>query len=263
MRPNLLRAAMADGNVAANAWISSSGTYAAEALSHAGFDSVTIDLQHGMFGIDTAVALLQAVSSGPAVPMVRSSGADPAEIGKLLDAGAYGIICPSIDDAVTCADFVSACRYPGVGVRSFGPSRGLLYGGPDYVAHADTTVVAWAMIESATALSNLDEIVAVDGLDGVYIGPNDLALSLGERPGGSFSEPVLEAIVRVVEAARRRGIYVGAFCGGEETARQLVDLGLDLVTPGNDISLLRDAATRRIAAIRGHRTLATANAGGY
>ncbi|WAC56816.1 HpcH/HpaI aldolase family protein [Gordonia sp. SL306] len=248
--------------VAANAWISSDSRYAAEALSYAGFDSVTVDLQHGMFGIDTAVSLLQAISAGPAVPMVRCSRLDGAEIGKLLDAGAYGIICPSIDDAEQCRDFVGACRYPPVGTRSFGPSRGLLYGGPDYVDHANDSVLTWAMIESRSALDNLDEIAAVEGLDGIYIGPNDLAMSLGERPGGAMPESVREAIRRAVQVARARGIFVGAFCGGEDAAADMVDCGMDLVTPGNDISFLRDAANRRLSVIRRLTTLVS-DASGY
>ncbi|WP_370185446.1 HpcH/HpaI aldolase/citrate lyase family protein [Rhodococcus wratislaviensis] len=262
MRPNSLRTTMAGGAVAANAWISNGGTYAAEALSHMGFDSVTVDLQHGMFGIDTAIDLLQAVSAGPAIPMVRCSSRDSAEIGKLLDAGAYGIICPSIDDAPACAEFVSFCRYPPAGTRSFGPSRGLLYGGADYVDFADETILTWAMVESSRALANLEEIVDVDGLDGIYIGPNDLALSLGEPAGGAISPRVREAIEVIARATHSAGKYVGAFCGGEDAARDLVDLGLDLITPGNDISYLRDAATRRLDAVRGHRTL-TADASGY
>lgn len=261
MRPNHLQKLMSERLVAANAWISSDSAYAAEVFSHAGFDSVTVDLQHGMFGIDTAVSLLQGISAGPAVPMVRCSRLDAAEIGKLLDAGAYGIICPSIDDAAQCREFVSACRYPPVGNRSFGPSRGLLYGGPDYVDHADSAVLTWAMIESRSALDNLDEIAAVEGLDAIYIGPNDLAMSLGERPG-ALSEPVRGAIRRAVRVAREHGIFVGAFCGGEDAAAEMVDFGMDLVTPGNDISFLRDAATRRLNVIRRRPTI-VADASGY
>src|ERR1700737_1575156 len=122
---------------AVTAWVSIDSPYLAEVLSYCGYDAVTIDLQHGMFGLDGAIALLQAVSAGPAVPMARCPSHDHSTIGKLLDAGAFGIVCPAIDSAVEAAAFVSACRYPPTGRRSFGPSRGLLYGGPDYVEHAD------------------------------------------------------------------------------------------------------------------------------
>src|SRR6185312_4258289 len=122
-------------------WLSTDSPYLAEVLSYGGYEAVTVDLQHGMYGIDRAVTLLQAVSAGPAVPMARCPSADTATIGKLLDAGAYGIVCPSVDTVEQAVAFVRACRYPPVGTRSFGPSRGLLYGGPDYVDRADETVL--------------------------------------------------------------------------------------------------------------------------
>lgn len=124
MRPNRVRELIGQQVTVVNGWVSCDSVYAAEVLSYAGYDTVTVDLQHGMFGLDWAIGLVQAVSAGPAVPMVRTSGLDPAAIGKLLDAGAYGLICPSIDDAQQCAALVAACRYPPTGKRSYGPARG-------------------------------------------------------------------------------------------------------------------------------------------
>lgn len=255
MRSNPLRAAMAAGNPVVNAWVSCGDGYLAEVLSHAGYDAVTIDLQHGMFGMSTAVRLLQAVSAGPAVPMVRSASQDPSALGKLLDAGAYGVICPGVDSAEQAAAFVAACRYPPQGVRSYGPSRGLLYGGADYLDHADDTVLTWAMVESAAGLSDLDRLLAVEGLDGIYVGPSDLALSLGERPGATEPGPLVRAALeQVASAARAAGRWCGVFCTSGEQARQLVEVGYHLVTPGNDVSLLRQAAGERVAAARGRPT---------
>ena len=182
MRPNRLRDVLASGATASPAGCRPTAAYLAEVQSYCGYDAVTVDLQHGMFGLDRAVTLLQAVSAGPATPLARCPSHDPATIGKLLDAGAYGIICPAIDDAAQAAAFVRACRYPPAGTRSFGPSRGLLYGGPDYLAHADETILTLAMVESVESLANLEAILETPGLDGVYVGPNDLALSLGEAP---------------------------------------------------------------------------------
>lgn len=252
MRPHRLRDLRAAGGTAVNAWVSSESCYAAEVLSHAGYDAVTVDLQHGVFGLDGAVRLLQAVSAGPAVPMARCSSLDPAEIGKLLDAGAYGIICPSIDTARACSDLVAACRYPPAGRRSFGPARGLLYGGADYVAAADRTVEVWAMIESRSALDHLEDIVSVPGLDGVYVGPNDLALSLGVEPGQDpVHRDVADALLRVVEVAHAAGVAAGAYCAHGGAARDLARDGYDLVTPGNDVVLLKEAAARALRASRG------------
>lgn len=252
MRPHRLRELTAAGVTAVSAWVSCDSPYVAEVLSHAGYDAVTVDLQHGMFGIDRAITLLQAVSAGPAVPMARCSSLDAAEIGKLLDAGAYGIICPSIDSPEQCAAFVAACRYPPVGRRSYGPARGLLVGGPDYVAHADTTVQAWAMVESRVALERVAEIVAVPGIDGVYVGPNDLALSLGVTPPAEGFAPEVEAALeRVLDHAHAAGVAAGAYCPDAASARRLGEAGFDLVTPGNDVVLLRESAARRLALTRG------------
>ena len=262
MRGNRVKELIDGGGFAVNAWVSCDSPYVAEVLSHAGYDAVTIDHQHGMFGLDRVITLLQAVSAGPAMPMVRCSHLDVAEIGKLLDAGAYGLICPSIDTAEQCVELVAACRYPPVGRRSFGPSRGLLYGGPDYVDHANDTVSVWAMIESREALENLPEIVAVPGLDGVYVGPNDMALSLGVAPATSpVAAEVREALSRVLEVGHAAGVAVGAYCADAQMAAALVGEGYDLVTPGNDVVLLREGAAQRLAATRGKRSSGVADAG--
>jgi len=263
VRINQLREKLNQDGPVICGWQSSDSPYLAEVLSYAGYDAVTVDLQHGMFGLDRAVTLLQAISAGPAVPLARCPSHDAATIGKLLDAGAYGIICPAVDSAEQAAAFVRACRYPPTGARSFGPSRGLLYGGPDYADHADGTVLTWAMIESATALENLDEILDTPGLDAVYVGPNDLALSLGERPGAVSPAPVvLAALERVATRARAAGRWAGAFAGDAALARRQAEMGFHLVTPGNDVGILGQAIAERIAAVRG-RALGGASAGGY
>lgn len=266
MRANTLRQVFAEGRTAVNAWISGDSGYLTEVLSHAGFDAVTVDLQHGMFGVDGALRLLQAVSTSPSVPLVRPSSLDAALIGKLLDGGAYGVICPSIDTPEQAAQLVRACRYPPRGGRSFGPSRGLLYGGSDYVAGFEDEVIVWAMIESAQALANVEAIAQVDGIDGLYVGPNDLSLSLGLSPGSRMPEPVVaEALERVTNAAHGCGRVAGAFCADGEVGAWLAGIGYDMVTPGNDAGLLRAAAAERIAKVRGAQPAPGSNAqgGGY
>ena len=264
MRANRVREVIDAGGTAVGGWLSSNSAYAAETMSHAGFDAITVDLQHGLFGLDGAISLIQAVSAGPATPMARCSSLDPAVIGKLLDAGAYGLICPSVDTAAQAIAFVGACRYPPTGRRSFGPSRGLLYGGSDYVERADDTVMAWAMIESVEAMGHLDAILAVPGLDGVYVGPNDLALSMGLRPGTAEMPSEVDAAAEHVRAAARAaGVRSGLFCASASMAAEMARRGWDLVTPGNDIAILREAATARVATIRGPSAVATARSGGY
>ncbi len=261
MRSNAVRQLIAGGGTAVNGWVSGDGTYAAEVLAHSGFDSVTLDAQHGMFGRDRLVPLLQAVSAGPAVPMVRPSRMDVAEIGWLLDAGAYGIIAPSVDTPGLAEQLVDACFYPPRGTRSFGASRGLLYGGADYVARAEGTIMPWAMIESASAVSHLDQIMSTPGLYGVYLGPNDLALDLGLAAGGAVSGRVAEIAHQVVERAHAHGLAAGLFCRDGAEAAHWARAGYDLVTPGNDMSYLRSAAAERLACVRG--TQPVMRSGGY
>lgn len=264
VRANGLREVLRSGRPAVGAWMSIDSPYLAEVLSHAGYDTVTVDLQHGMFGIGSAIALLQAVSAGPAMPMARCPSHDPAVIGKLLDGGAYGVICPGVDSAEQAAAFVSACRYPPTGTRSYGPSRGLLYGGPDYVDHADETISTWAMVESTAGLANLDAILATPGLDGVYVGPNDLALALGERPGlATPPPPVQAALSRVAAAAHSAGRYCGVFCADPLGARAMIEVGFDFVTPGNDAGVLKRAAAEALALARGDGAPGRPAGGGY
>ena len=240
------------GRPIANAWLSIGSSYAAEVIAHQGFDAVTVDCQHGMMDFGTAVAMLQAISSTRAVPFVRPSENDAAEIMRLLDAGAYGIICPMVSNRADAQRLVQCCRYPPAGTRSFGPARGLLYGGPDYLEHANEEILVLAMIETAEGLENVDEIVATPGIDGVYIGPNDLALGLGRTPMAESEDVlVVEAIARIRKAASSRGLIAGIFCSGARAAAARVAEGFHLVTPGNDAGALRLVFGDAVKAIHG------------
>jgi len=251
MRANPLRAMKAQKRPIVNAWLSIGSAYAAENIAHQGFDAATIDCQHGMIGFETALTMLHALSSTPATPLVRPSRLDPAEIMHYLDAGSYGVICPLISTAADAAALVSACRYPPAGTRSFGPARGLLYGGTGYRAGADEAVVVLAMIETLEGLDNLDAILAVSGLDGVYVGPNDLSLTMGHEPANEPSVPeVVAAIEHVRSSTRTAGKIVGIFCSdGAAAARRVVE-GFDLVTPGNDAALLRRTMSEAVKLTR-------------
>lgn len=249
MRENGLTVALRSSRPAVVAWLSSGSPYMAEVISHSGYDAVFVDLQHSMFGIDTAITLLQTISTGPATPGVRCPKLDAWTIGKLLDAGAYAVICPSIDTPEQARELVRAVRYPPRGVRSFGPSRGLLYGGSDYFENADETIEVWAMIESPGGVANVTEIASTDGLSGLYIGPNDLALALGERPG-TQSEAFATVVKDILDAAHHAGIKAGIFCQSVAFASAMVKLGFDLVTPGTDVTQIRDVAAERLGILR-------------
>ena len=250
MGPGRVRELLRGGGVAVNGWLAGDSPYLAETLSYAGFDCITVDLQHGMFGVDRALELLRAVSAGPAEPFARPSSCDASVIGKLLDGGAYGIICPNVDTPDQAAALVAACRYPPAGNRSYGPARAALGAGKDLVATANRELLVWAMIESRQALDGVDEIAAVPGLDGLFVGPSDLAVSLGESVGPTPPQAVEDAWVRIREAAHQAGLYAGTFCPTGTVAARLAGDGYDLVTPGNDATQLRAAAAAAVTEVR-------------
>jgi 4-hydroxy-2-oxoheptanedioate aldolase len=252
MRRNQLRQRIAEGAPVVNGWLAIASAYSAEVMGHQGFDSVTVDLQHGMIGFDAAVAMLQALSSTPAVPLVRVSKSDYALVMQLLDAGAYGVICPMVSTLREAQDFASFCRYPPRGQRSFGPARGLLYGGADYFAHADAEILALPMVETREAVANLDAILGVPGIDGIYIGPNDLCLSHGKPPAPEPADAEMAGLIRDLAArTRRAGRIAGIFCSSGEAAAGRVGEGFHMVTPGNDVGLISRAAKAAVAAVRG------------
>lgn len=263
MRANPAKARIESGHSVVNAWISSDSAYAAEVLGHCGFDTVTIDAQHGLLGRAEIVRLLTAISATPAVPLIRPAEPDPAQIGWCLDAGAYGLIVPAVHTPETAATVCAAAAYPPRGTRSFGPGRGLLFGGPDYTTRAHEEIMVWVMIESRQAVENLDAILATPGLYGVYIGPNDLALDLGIAPGGPIGQVVDDITGMIHIRAQERGIRTGIFCADEHEARRFAEKGFDLVTPGNDISMLRSSARHRINIVRADNQAPALAAAGY
>ena len=159
MRKNKLKEIWANGDAALNCFLSIPHPYVAELVAHQGFDCLTVDLQHSMQDISTAAMCMQAIATTDVVPLARASWLDPAAVMIALDRGAYGVICPLINNRADAELFVSYCRYPPDGDRSFGPIRGTLYGGADYPDHANEEIVTIGMIETQEALDNLDDIM--------------------------------------------------------------------------------------------------------
>ena len=182
MRENRLRTLWQQDKAAVNGWLAIANSFAAETMAHQGWDTLTIDMQHGVIDYAAMVTMLQAISTTATVPVVRVPWLEPGILMKTLDAGAYGVICPMVNTREDAQKLVAYTHYAPRGTRSFGPVRATLYGGSDYAQHANDTIVAFAMIETAQALDNLDDILSVEGLDAIYIGPSDLSLALGCRP---------------------------------------------------------------------------------
>lgn len=251
MRENRLRTLWAEGKAAVNGWLGIPSSLAAENMAQAGWDSLTVDTQHGLVDYQAAVGMLQAISTSDATPLVRVPWNEPGIMGKMLDAGAYGIICPMVNTREEAEAMVRACRYPPEGERSFGPTRAVWYGGADYAEKANETVVVMPMVETRKAIENLDAILSTPGVDGVYVGPADLGLSHGFVAKGDRDEPELLAIIhRIAEAAARHGKVAGIHCGAPAYARKMIDAGYSLVTIQADAQLLNAAARRAVELTR-------------
>ena len=245
MRENKLKSMWASGKVATNVWATVPSSYATEIIAHQGWDSITVDTQHGVVGYADMVAMLTAIATTPAVPLVRVSWNDPGEIMRAADAGAMGVICPTVNTKEECERFVGALRYPPLGYRSLGPNRARFLG-DDYAAKANQTVLAIAQIETAAGLENVDAIAAVKGLDMLYIGPSDLGLSLGREGRMDQTDPVVvKAIDRTLAVAKNAGLKAGIFCVAPDYSREMFAKGFDLVTVLSDVTLLAAGAALR------------------
>jgi len=249
---NRLRDTWSAGRGAVNAWLSMPSTISAEITARQDFDSITIDLQHGLNDYQAALGMLQALEVGGATPMARVPWLEPGIIMKLLDAGALGIICPMINTAEDAEALVRYASYAPRGARSFGPTRAVMSHGADYAAKANGQVVTLAMIETREALANVEAIVATPDLSGVYIGPSDLSLSMGHTPKLDQDEPaVVEAIEHILAAAKKAGLRAGIHCISTDYAKRMLARGFDLVTVGgSDIRIYTAALAERLAAMR-------------
>ena len=248
MRPNRIKTVWDKGGVAVNVFLGIPDSFAAEIVSSLEWDGVTIDMQHGVVGYQAALHMLQGISRYEPAPIVRVPWNDPAIIMKSLDAGAYGVICPMINTREECERFVGACRYAPAGYRSTGPVRAAYYAGTDYHGHADETLLTFAMIETQQAVDNLDEICSVPGLDAVYIGPSDLAVSIGLGPGGDKREPeVMERIDAILEGTKRNGIKAAIHTMSAAYANEMIDKGFDLVTLSSDFRHMMASASAMLS----------------
>lgn len=250
-RANDVKHALRSGGRAVNAWCSIASSYTAEVIAHLGFDTVTIDLQHGTADYASAFTMLQAISTSPAMPMVRVPWNDPAILMRVLDAGAMGVICPMVNTAEDARAFVGACHYPPQGFRSFGPNRAVQYAGSDYWHSANHEVLLLAMIETRQGVENLDAILSIEGLDGIYVGPGDLSLAYGAQPTMRPTDPdVVTAIDRIVDRTVAAGLVPAIHTDGPETAKARFAQGFRLVTLQSDVRYMVNGATAALAEMK-------------
>ena len=251
MRENQLRTLWKNDQAAVNGWLAIGNSFSAETMAHQGWDSLTIDLQHGVVDYQAMVTMLQAISTTATVPVVRVPWLEPGILMKTLDAGAYGVICPMVNTREDAQKLVAYTTYAPRGTRSFGPVRANLYGGADYPTHANDTIVRFAMIETAKALENVDAILSVEGLDAIYIGPSDLSLALGCKPTFDDVEaPVAQAIDHILARANAHGVVAGIHNGTPEAANARIAKGFRFTTVSSDARLMAAGAQQLLAQMR-------------
>lgn len=243
-----IRTAAAEGRATWGSWVTIGDTLSAELMGRAGFDWLILDGQHGGVNAGNMLPLLQAAALGGTPALVRVTWNDPSQIMRALDLGAAGVVVPMISTAAQAHAAMQSVRYPPAGIRSYGRVRN--YYGP--AEEGEMEPLCFVMIETAEALENLDAIAATPGIDGFFIGPVDLAISMGFGPTMSPPAEVMQAIGRIADAAKRAGIICGAATLGPDNAKAVLDMGVGFLTLGSDAGFLRRGAAEEVARARSH-----------
>ena len=242
----------AAGKAVVNGWLAIPAGFSAEVMAQCGFNSVTVDMQHGVQDYQSMVQCFQAMQAHPVTPMVRVPWNEPGIVGKALDGGAMGVICPMISTKEEAEAFVRYCKYPPMGARSNGPIRAAMYGeATGYQTTANDLTLCIPMIETKQAIENIGAILDVPGIAGIYIGPSDLGFSYGMKPILDREEPeILKIYDMLLAETSKRGIAAGIHCGGAAYAVRAIGMGFKLVTIANDSGLMAMAARAAVAQVR-------------
>lgn len=239
-----------DGVTALGAWMFLREPLLAEMASTAGYDYVCVDMQHGLASYTDTVAMLQAIGASATTPIVRVPWNDPGIIGRVLDAGALGVIIPMVNSAEEAARAVAASRYAPEGMRSFGPLTAMIRHGFGYLGTANGQVACIPMIETVEAVERIDEILAVPGIDAVYVGPSDLSLTMGLPPSADHDDARFQdALATIVDACGRHGVVPGVHASpalAEIRAKQ----GFRMITVGYDQTPVMTALRADLASSR-------------
>jgi 4-hydroxy-2-oxoheptanedioate aldolase len=241
MPMDLFRQAAQEGRTLFNAWLTLNSPFVIELIGEAGWDCITIDQQHGLGGNETLLQCLTAARAAHLPAIVRVAENDPGLIGRALDAGAQGIMCPLIANVEQAEAFVQAVKYPPRGRRSWGPYRARLDHEGDYFTTANDWTIACPQIETKGALDQLDDILALEGVDMVCFGPNDLSAALTGRLD-IWAPEVKEAMTLVLRKCRERKVMALIFANDVAFARPLVAAGWDVVAVGTDAGWFSQAA---------------------
>jgi 4-hydroxy-2-oxoheptanedioate aldolase len=254
MRANGTKALISCGKVAVGTLCTTASPLMAESLGHAGYDFVVVDLQHGENNLGDLQGMMQAVSTTSATPFVRLPANVPFYIQRALDLGAYGIVVPLVETEAEAEAVVLSLRYAPRGARSWGPVRGTLYGGADYFTKAADELMAMVMLETQQGLRNARAILSVPGIDGCFIGPNDLSISLGfaaETP--VLAAAVENAIAEILDAARSAGKAAGIQTFSADSAATRIAQGFRFISVLSDLRMARSTAGKTLEALRSKR----------
>ena len=250
MRPNTVKQAWHQDKMTYGGWLSIPSSFSAEVMAHQGFDWLCIDMQHGVIDYQVAVTMLQAIGTTATIPFVRVPWNEPGIIGKMLDAGAYGIIVPLVNSKEEAEAAVRACRYAPDGSRSYGPTRAAYYGGSGYASQANEEIACIPMIETTTALENLDDILSVPGIDAVYVGPADLSLTMGLPPRMDHDDERFEsARTTIASKCRERGVTPGIHASAALASKHEV-AGYRMITVSSDVGAMAGAASEHLQSLR-------------
>src|SRR5690348_12579585 len=249
---NMLKKRLQAGKACVNGWLAIPSGFSAEVMAQCGWDAVTVDMQHGVQDYQSMVQCFQAMDKYPITPMVRIPWNEPGIIGKVLDGGAWGVICPMVNTVAEAKALVAACLYPPKGKRSNGPIRAAAYGeASSYQDVANDEILVMPMIETQEALDNLDAILDVPGISGIYVGPSDLGFSLGMKPMLDREEPEIFPIYqKLIDATRKRGLFAGIHNSTGAYAARMIAMGFRFVTIFNDSGLMARAARSEVAITR-------------
>ena len=247
MRRNVVKHKIKEGTPSVGTWLSTGSPLAAELLAHQGFDWLNVDMEHNAIDLNQLQSLFHAVGTTPTIPFARVPWNDPQIIKRALDIGAYGVVIPTVQSKEEAERAVGACRYPPDGYRGMGTMRGRLYGGPDYAERANEEICVVLMLETIKAVEDVDEILSVPGIDAVFIGPNDLAASMGLPLGLDNAHPDhVAAVTAIREGCERHGVPPGIHCASADTVNQRIDEGFKWIALSSDAGFISMAAKASI-----------------
>jgi 4-hydroxy-2-oxoheptanedioate aldolase len=251
MRTNRVKQLLKSGNPTVGSMLNSGSPLIAEILAHAGFDWLIVDLEHSENDLANLQAMLQAISTTATIPFVRLPAQDVVFIKRSLDLGAYGIVVPQVESVMEAEAVVKATRYPPIGRRSWGTPRGLLYGGPDYFTRAADEIMVVAMLETAAGVQNARQIMAVEGVDACFVGPNDLSISLGHSPEATPLSPEVERAIEAIKSgAEAEGKAAGIQTYTATALNERLRQGFTFVGLSTDIRFLSTAAKSAVSEVK-------------